>query len=290
LRDITGQRSEYNNAKRGDAHPFPRIRALRIRRRILLRVLSFLLFTDISVFRNGYSKTKLYVADSVGPVLKAISAPIRSADYVLDSYINLVSVKRKNQELKKRIEAMEVENQKILELEKENERLKALLGLKETEPKTFLAAHIIGEDVMNWFKCVVIDKGQTSGIRVKMPVITEAGLVGQTVEVNRWHTKVMIINDTNSAVDTYVAGKHTRGIAEGTGKRTLKLKYVLKNDDVSVGDRLITSGKDAIYPKDLAVGIVTSVDKSAPGLFSEIDVMPFNNFRKLEEVLVVKKP
>ncbi len=99
---------------------------------------------------------------------------------------------------------------------------------------------------MNWFKCIVIDKGQTAGIRVKMPVITDAGLVGQTVEVNRWHTKVMIINDTNSAVDTYVTGKHIRGIAEGTGKRTLKLKYVLKNDEISVGDRLITSGKDAI--------------------------------------------
>jgi rod shape-determining protein MreC len=100
----------------------------------------------------------------------------------------------------------------------------------------------------------------------------------------------MIINDTHSAVDIYVAGKHTRGIVEGTGQTVLKLKYVLKNDDIEVGDRLITSGKDAIYPKDLAVGIVTSINKKQPGLFADIDVMPFNNFRKLDEILVVKKP
>ena len=257
---------------------------------ILLLVLSFLFFTDITVFKNGYSRTKVYLADGVGPALKVMSTPVRSVDYVIDNYFNLISVKKKNGELKKRIEAMEVENQRIVELEKENERLRSLLALKEKEPNVFVAAHIIGEDVMNWFKCVIIDKGRAAGITEKMPVVTAAGLVGQTVEVNRWHTKVMIINDTNSAVDTYVAGKHTRGIAEGTGQRTLKLKYVLKNDDVVAGDRLITSGKDAIYPKDLALGIVTNVDKSKPGLFSDIDVMPFNNFRKLEEVLVVKRP
>jgi rod shape-determining protein MreC len=257
---------------------------------VLLLALSFLLFTDITVFKNGYSKTKSSLADGIGPVLKGMSAPVRSIDYVIDSYFDLVSVKRKNGELRRRLEAMEIENQRMVELEKENERLKGLLELKEKRPNDLVAAHIVGEDVMNWFKCVIIDKGSSVGITPKMPVVTNMGLVGQTVEVNRWHSKVMIINDTNSAVDIYVAGKHTRGIVEGTGQTVLKLKYVSKNDDVEAGDRLITSGKDAIYPKDLALGIVTTVNKSKPGLFADIDVMPFNNFRKIDEVLVVKKP
>jgi rod shape-determining protein MreC len=255
-----------------------------------LLALCFLLFTDITVFKRGYSKTKNYFADGVGPVLEAMSVPVRSIDYLIENYVNLLDVKRQNGELRKRLDALEAENRKILELEKENERLKALLDLKEKRPRDLLAAHVIGEDVMNWFRCIIIDKGQSAGVREKMPVVTPAGLVGQAVEVSKWHTKVMIINDTNSAVDTYVAGKHTRGIVEGTGQTLLKLKYVLKNDEIEVGDRLITSGKDAIYPKDLAVGIVTTVNKNKPGLFSDIDVMPFNNFRKLDEVLVIKKP
>ena len=128
-----------------------------------------------------------------------------------------------------------------------------------------VAARVIGEDVMNWFKCIIIDKGRNPGIKEKMPVVTPAGVVGQAVEVDRWHTKVMIINDTNSAVDVYSTGKQTRGILEGTGQTVLKLKYVLKNEEVEVGDRLITSGKDAIYPKGLPIGIVISREQEQTG-------------------------
>ncbi len=256
---------------------------------ILLLALSFLFFTDITVFVRSYSKTKLYFGDLVGPALKVISAPIHTVNYVFENYINLIDAKKKNLELRKKVEQMQLENLKIAELEKENERLKQLLRLTEQRPNTMIAARVIGEDVMNWFKCIIIDKGQSSGIRQRMPVVTAAGIVGQAVEVNKWHTKVMIINDTNSAVDIYVVGKHTRGIVEGTGQTILKLKYVSKNDDLEVGDRLITSGKDGIYPKGLPLGIVININKNKPGLFADVEVMPFNNFKKLDEVLVVKK-
>lgn len=252
-------------------------------------MISFLLFTNITVFQRGYGRTKYYLADSVGPALQILKAPAHSVSFVLENYVDLIDVKRKNEVLKQKVEALELENQKIPEMEKENDRLKGLLGLVEQRPNQLIAARIVGEDVMNWFKCVIIDKGRRAGIREKMPVITPSGIVGQAVEVHDWHTKVMVVNDTNSAVDVYVSGKNARGIAEGTGSTTLKLKYVTKNDEVEAGDTLITSGKDAIYPKGLAVGIVISVNKNQAGLFSDVDVMPFNNFKKLDEVLVVKR-
>ncbi len=254
---------------------------------ILLLVLSFLFFTNITAFSRGYSKAKVYLGNGVGPVLKVITTPVRSADRLVDEYINLIHAKRRNAELTRRLEKLQLENEKIVELEKENQRLKGLLQLKEQRTNDLVAANITGEDVMNWFKCVIIDKGRNAGIKEKMPVITPAGVVGQAVEVNMWHSKVMIINDTNSAVDIYITGKHTRGIVEGTGQTIVKLKYVQKNDDVEVGDKLITSGKDGIYPRGLPVGIVISVNKNQPGLFADIDIMPFNNFKKLDEVLVV---
>jgi rod shape-determining protein MreC len=256
---------------------------------ILLLALAFLLFTNIGFVNKSYSTAKQYTGDIIGPALKALSLPVQSIEYVIDSYFNLVDVKRKNADLKKRLDAIQQENQRMVELEKENERLKGLLELRGEPSRQKIAANVIGEDLVNWFRCIIIDKGTASSITAKMPVVTPAGLVGQTVEVNRWHTKVMIINDTNSAVDTYITGKHTRGIIEGTGQTLLKLKYVLKNDDAEVGDRLITSGKDDIYPKGISVGIITNINKNKPGLFADIDVMPYNNFRKLEEVLVVRK-
>jgi rod shape-determining protein MreC len=221
--------------------------------------------------------------------LKAVITPLRSADSVFDSYFNLVNLKQKNEDLKKRVEVLQMENRKIPELESENQRLQSMLDIVRQRPNELIAARVTGEDVMNWFKCIIIDKGRVAGIHQKMAVVTPSGLVGQTVEVNRWHTKVMVINDTNSSVDVYVVGKHTRGIVEGTGQTVLRLKYVLKNDDLEVGDKLITSGKDALYPKGLPLGIVINVNRKNPGLFAEIDVMPFNNFKKIDEVLVIKQ-
>ncbi len=256
---------------------------------VVILAVSFLLFTDIGPVAKTYSKGKLYFANFAGPALKAVSTPFRFTYGIFDGYFNLVDVKRKNGELQKKLDALQLQNQKLPELEKENERLRHLLRFMDERPGTFMAARVIGEDVTNWFKCIIIDKGRSNGVNEKMPVITPQGVVGQAVEIDRWHTKVMILTDTNSAVDVYVSGKQARGILAGTGRNTLKMKYVLKNDDLEAGDRLITSGKDGVYPRGLPVGVVITMNKNVAGLFAEVEVMPFNNFRKLDEVLVVRK-
>jgi rod shape-determining protein MreC len=99
----------------------------------------------------------------------------------------------------------------------------------------------------------------------------------------------MIINDTNSSIDVNVDGKNTRGLLEGTGQNILKLKYVIKNDAIEIGDKLFTSGKDGIFPKGIPVGIVMTADRNKPGIFADVDVMPYNNFKQLDEVLIIKK-
>ena len=256
---------------------------------VVVLAVAFLLFTDISVAVKTYSKAKVYVSGLMGPTLKVVSAPFRFSAGIFDSYFALVDVKRKNSELKKRLDALQLQGQRLPELERENERLRHLLRFMEQRPGTLTAARVIGEDATNWFKCIIIDKGSGNGIKEKMPVITPDGIVGQAVEVNQWHTKVMILNDTNSAIDVYVAGKQTRGVIAGTGRTTLKMKYVLKNDEVEPGDKLITSGKDGVYPRGLPVGVVIAVNKNVVGLFADVEVMPFNNFRKLDEVLVVRR-
>jgi rod shape-determining protein MreC len=256
---------------------------------VLILILSFLVFTNISLFYNNYSKVKTNIGELTGPALKLVSKPTLLVRYIFDTYINLVGVKKENFELKKRLEALQMENQKLVEVVKENKRLKSFLQLMEQRPSTMMAARVIGEDVKNWFKCIIIDKGRDSDIKEKMPVVTPKGLVGQTVEINKWHSKVMIINDTNSSVDVYIEGKNSRGILEGTGQTTLKLKYILKNDEIAIGDKLITSGKDSIYPRGIPTGIIITINRNKAGIFADVDVMPFNNYKRLDEVLIVKK-
>jgi len=256
---------------------------------IAVLVISFFIFTNTPLFLKGYSVAKTGFGEVSGPLLRIIGKPGEFASYIFNNYIGLVRTNRENADLRNRLARLQMENQKIPELEHENKRLKTILNLMEQRPKTMIAARVVGEDIKNWFKCIILDKGKSSGITIKMPVITPSGLVGQVVEADRWVTKVMVINDTNSSVDVYVEGRNTRGILEGTGQTVLKLKYIRKNDEIEIGDKLITSGKDGIYPKGLAAGIVTTVNRGKPGIFSEIEVMPFNNFNILEEVLVLKK-
>ncbi len=256
---------------------------------VVILAVSFLLFADIGPVAKRYSVLKINAANLVGPALRVVSAPLRFTHSTFDEYVNLVHVKAKNSELQKKLETLQLQNQKLAEMQKENERFRRLLHFMDERPGTLIAARVIGEDVTNWFKSIVIDKGRGNGISQKMPVVTPEGVVGQAVEVDQWHTKVMILIDTNSAIDVYVTGKQARGILTGTGRTTLKMKYVLKNDDLEAGDRLVTSGKDGVYPKGLPVGVVISINKNVVGLFAEVEVMPFNNFRKLDEVLVVRR-
>jgi rod shape-determining protein MreC len=256
---------------------------------IAILVVSFFIFTNTPLFLKGYSVAKSGFGEISGPLLRIIGKPAEFARYLFNNYIGLIRTNRENADLRNKLTKLQLENQKIPELEQENKRLKTILNLMEQHPKTMIAARVVGEDVKNWFKCIILDKGKSSGIMIKMPVVTSRGLVGQVVETDRWVTKVMVINDTNSSVDIYVEGRNTRGILEGTGQTLLRLKYIRKNDELEIGDKLITSGKDGIYPKGLAIGIVTTVNRNKPGIFADIEVMPFNNFNRLEEVLVLKK-
>jgi rod shape-determining protein MreC len=211
---------------------------------IVILASAFFVFTNISFFVKGYSTAKAGLGEIAGPALRALSTPSKLARYLFDTYVNLIDTKKENRELKKKVDALELENQKIPTLDKENKRLKSILNLMDQSPNTMMAARVVGEDIKNWFKCIIVDKGRDQGVKEKMPVITPRGLVGQAVEVNRWHSKIMIINDTNSSVDVYAEGKETRGVLDGTGQTTLKLKYILKNDDLAIGDKLVTSGKE----------------------------------------------
>jgi rod shape-determining protein MreC len=136
-----------------------------------------------------------------------MSSPVDAISSGFSNYINLINTKKENNELKIQLDTVRMENQKLHELEKENARLKALLGFMEKKPNTMIAARVTGEDLKNWFRSIIIDKGKEQGVRVKMPVITPKGIVGQAVEVDRWHSKVMIINDTNSSIDVNIEGK-----------------------------------------------------------------------------------
>jgi rod shape-determining protein MreC len=120
-----------------------------------------------------------------------------------------------------------------------------------------------------------------------MAVIAPGGIVGHVVKDFDWSAQVLLLIDQSSAVDALVQRTRFRGIVQGETTRTCRFKYVVRKADIKIGDTLISSGLDRIYPKGLRLGSVSEVTRPASGLFQEVKVRPFVDFTRIEEVLVI---
>ncbi len=224
----------------------------------------------------------------VSPFQTAVTGSIRFCKNIWMQYFDLVSVSRENQVLRELLDRAVQRNHDLLEVELSNQRLRDLLNFRKNIPGRFIAAEAVSRDPSAWFQTVIIDKGRGEGITKGLPVVVSKGIVGQITDVSAHRSKVLLVIDRNSAVDALVQRTRARGIIEGKSTRQCVLKYVLRKDDVKVGDVVISSGLDGVYPKGLQIGHVSSVVKRSSGIFQEVMVTPTVDFEKLEEVLVAQ--
>ncbi len=186
------------------------------------------------------------------------------------------------------------ENRKLLnsianlkETEQENIRLKKLFHFEEKFNIQSVIARVIAKDVSTEFRSIRINRGENSGIKRNMAVVTDEGIVGRVLRTTPTTADVVTILDLLSAVDAIVERSRARGIVEGLTDDTCQLKYALRTDDIQPGDVLISSGLGGIFPKGVMVGTVSKVNRKQFGISQEVEVHPSVDFSKLEEVLVV---
>jgi len=207
-----------------------------------------------------------------------------------EHYFMLVSAARENERLRAELARAVASNQRLQELELANQRFRDLLGFRKTLDQKVLAAEVIGKDPSPWFRNVTIDKGEKDGVTRGLPVIVPEGVVGQVTEVAAGYAKVMLIIDRTNAVDALVQRTRARGIVQGDFAVHCILKYVLRKNDVQVGDKVISSGLDGVFPKGQPIGRISEVTHGKSGIFQDLTVTPFVDFEKLESVLVVLDP
>ena len=234
-------------------------------------------------------------SDPVGPVLMWLFRPLQigvqlTTEWIQelhDGYITLAAYKAENDKLRKRIQGLEIERNKWLEAEATNRRLQQLLEFRSHLPVGSVTASIIANSASTWFQSCLLDKGSDDRVRKGMAVVTPLGVLGQVVSVTARSAKVLLITDPNSGVDVLVQRTRAHGIVSGSLENGPILKYVKRSEDIQVGDRLITSGLDGIFPKGMMVGTVIKVRKQNLGLFQYIEVMPAVTSARAEEVMAV---
>ena len=233
--------------------------------------------------------------EPVGALLMWILRPLQiagqgTANWIKgfrDHYDTLAGFRSENERLRKRLQNLEIERQRLLEAEATNQQLQKLLDFRSELPKGAITATIIANSATSWFQSCVLNKGSADGVRKGMAVVTPLGIVGKVVAVTGRTAKILLLTDPNSGIDVLVQRTRSRGIVSGSLESGTVLKYMKRSEDVQEGDRLVTSGLDNVFPKGLLVGTVIKVRKQNRGLFQSVEVWPAVQAARVEHVLVV---
>lgn len=221
------------------------------------------------------------------PLQLGMTAVSRGAARLWDEYIALWSLRQQNEDLRRRLADVEDLSRRATELDLTNRRLEKLLELKEGWAQSAVAARVVGRSPSSVVRTIVLDKGEANGVARGMAVLAPDGVVGQVVAVSTHAARVMLVSDPNSGVDILVQRSRVQGIASGSAENGCGLKYIQRGSDIAVGDSVITSGLDGIFPKGQPVGIVTRVDSRESRMFQEVEVKLSADLTKVEEVVVV---
>ncbi len=259
---------------------------------------AFLLFVFLSVFFYIFSLNfrppatmdliQRFFVETVGPLIKSLGNISGLVEGTVSEYVWLRNVRDENEVLKHQVASLEQKVTEYREAYIENLRLRRLLDFRTTVQGEAIAAQVVMHDMTGWFQTLIVDKGFRDKIGPDMAVVNDEGLVGRILDVSDHYARVLLITDPSSGVDAIIQRNRVRGILTGRDANACVLKYVRGNLDVQVGDLLLSSGKDGVYPKGLRLGVVQGIIKDPVDLFQKIEVRPLVRLSALEELLILR--
>ncbi len=223
------------------------------------------------------------------PVQSGTANFTRGISSIYHDYLNLVHVRQENERLQAELARVKADQARMAELEAENRHLSELLELRDAMGVDAIAANVIGSDATGLSHTLILGQGSDSGLKPGMAVLSNEGVVGRIIAASPHASRVLLIDDHNSALDGFDQRSRSRGIVAGVVDDGMIMKYVDRSEDIKPADTIVTSGLDGIFPRGLLVGTVSSVHREGPGLFLNVQLAPAVNFRNLEQVLVVRQ-
>ena len=265
------------------------------------RKIAALIFVFVSVFCLVFFAARgRFETPAANKGIGLILSPFQNAvSWVGDKIIfvkttvdDIMNVHEQNKALQAEVEELRAKNLAANEFEAENQRLRALLGYKESATQfDLVAARVIGREAATWSSTIVINRGSMDGIANDMAVVTAMGLVGHISEAGLNSSKVQLIVDPRSSVGTLIQRPESRvaGIVEGdiNDPTMPRMVNIPKNSDVIVGDIVVTSGFGGIYPKGIVVGKIKDIQNEESGLLKYGVIETTVDFQKLEDVAII---
>ncbi len=202
------------------------------------------------------------------------------------NYLWLRGAREENARLKTTLRDLSLRERAMAEAEQENQRLRRLLGMKETYSLQGVGARLVGRVPGYLSNVTYVDRGTESGVVADQPVITEQGAIGRVLLASRNHAQIQLITNPDASIGVMIDRTRSPGVLRGTGNPLLELNYISNNEQVDAGDLVVTSGLDGIFPKGLPVGKVVDTRKGK-SVFRMIQVEPFADLVHIEDVLIL---
>ncbi len=222
------------------------------------------------------------------PLQMAALMPRDALSSMGDYFSSLSALQKEVHDLKSQ-QVLAAQNMQQAQLEmSENVQLRKLMGAREHLPVKSMMSEILYDARDSSSRKIVLDRGVREGVTLGLPVIDGAGVVGQVTRVFPFTSEVTLLTDREQAIPVQVLRNGLRSVAYGRGQSgLLDLRFVAPNADIQVGDVLITSGMDGVYPAGLAVAKVVQVENSAAGAFGRVVCQPLAGIDRHRQLLIL---
>lgn len=268
------------------------------RKIILTVVITIIVFVIMGISTIPF-KNSFFVTNIFNTVFTPIKGVVSGVSNGVGGFVNYLfemnSLNDKNDELAKEVARLQHDYKSIEDYKKENERLRELLNIKETneEYKNSIAAEIIGWSSDNWYNYYTVNKGSSDGIVNKAVVICADGLVGQICEVGLNWSKIVTIIDSSASVGTRVVRSGDITIVGGDYEferdGLCKMTFINKDAQIIIGDTIETSGLGENYPSGIPLGKVVDIVSDSAGSSQYALIEPYADFGDLKQVLILEK-
>ena len=253
---------------------------------------SILIFSLVLMTVNvRYEKSNLFFESIVvwffSPIQNLLTSTTSYVSDAFDHYFFLVETSKENDRLLLKVNLLSKKNNELIERNKLLERSDNLIEFLDKDERPFVIAKVIGYDATQWSKVIFINRGTNHKVQKNSSVMNNAGVIGHVIHSSPNSSKVLLITDGRSAVDSLFQETRESGITVGTGENICKMKFVPISAKINLGDKVISSGLGGVFPKGLVVGRVVDIVKQSQELFQDIMVEPSADLSNIEEVIVL---
>jgi rod shape-determining protein MreC len=231
---------------------------------------------------------RAWAAYTITPIENLLRGTGSGVRRVWSGYIDLRHVRQHDKDLQYQIDQLRLRESALAEDARQGQRLQRMLGFKQQYVGKTVAAQVTGTGGGDASRILVIDKGSDDGLKTDMAVITPDGIVGKVRDVFAHSSQVLLLNDVSSGAGVVLVNTRSRGILRGMASGEAQINNLLPDERIKVGEQIVTSGGDRVFPRGLRVGTVKSVRPDPDHQpYAAIVVKTAANLDRLEEVLVV---